>query len=148
MRRDARRDTLARFDRDGEGGAERRLVALSHRMQAELVAALAREAEADQPARVRRHEVDRVRRRELRCDHEIALVLAIGIIDDDDEASGADLLDRLFDRRERRLRRGRRHAEDRIRPAMRRSTYFASTSTSRFSSSPTAIVPSVVSESV
>ena len=82
---DAGRDALARLDRDGEGGAERRLVALGHRRQAELVAALLGQAEADQPARVRGHEVDRLGRRELGGDHEVALVLAVGIVDDDDD---------------------------------------------------------------
>ena len=78
-------DALARLDRDGEGGAERRLVALGHRPEAELVAPLAGEAEADQAASVRRHEVDRLGRRELRGDREVALVLAVGGVDDDDE---------------------------------------------------------------
>ena len=66
--RDPGRDALARLDRDGERGAERRLVVVGHRAQAELVGALLGEAEADQPARVRRHEVDRLGRRELRGD--------------------------------------------------------------------------------
>ena len=106
--RDAGRDALARLDRDGEGRAERRLVALGHRAQAELVGALLGEAEADQAARVRRHEVDRLGGRELGRDHEVALVLAVGVVDDDDEAALADVLDRLLDRRKRRRH---RHAE-------------------------------------
>ena len=61
VRRDAGRDALARLDRDGEGGAERRLVLARHLLEAELVAALLGQAEADQAARVRRHEVDRLR---------------------------------------------------------------------------------------
>ena len=85
----------------GERGAERRLVVVGHRAQAELVGALLGEAEADQPARVGRHEVDRVGRRELRGDRQVAFVLAVGIVDDDDEPALADVLDRLLDRRER-----------------------------------------------
>ena len=54
-----------------------------------------------EPARVGRHEVDRLGRRELRGDHQVALVLAVRVVDDDDHAALADLLDRLFDRRER-----------------------------------------------
>ena len=73
----------------------------------ELVAALRRQAEADQPAPVRRHERDRLRRDELRRDRQVALVLAVGVVDDDDEAPRADVLDRLLDRRERRRRLGR-----------------------------------------
>ena len=68
VRRDAGRHAFARLDRDGERGAERRLVVLGHLVQAERVAVLAGEAEADQPARMRRHEVDRVGCRELRGD--------------------------------------------------------------------------------
>ena len=45
--RDAGRDALARLDRDGERGAERRLVVVGHRAQAELVGALLGQAEAD-----------------------------------------------------------------------------------------------------
>ena len=100
VRRDSRGDALARLDRDGERRAERRLVVIRHRAKLELVAALGREAEADEPASVGRHEGDRLRRDELRRDREVALVLAVGVVDDDDEAPGADVLDRLLDRRE------------------------------------------------
>ena len=84
---------------------KRRLVPLGHRPQAELVAALLGQAEADQPAAVRRHEVDRLGRRELGGDRQVALVLAVGRVDDDDELALADVLDRLLDRRERRVAR-------------------------------------------
>ena len=97
VRRDPGRDAFAGLDRDRERGAERRLVLVRHLAQAELVAALRREAEADQPAAVRGHEVDRLRRDELRGDREVALVLAVVVVDDDDEAARADLLDRLLD---------------------------------------------------
>ena len=53
------------------------------------------------PAAVGRHEVDRVGRHELRRDRQVALVLAILVVDDDDEPARADLLDRVLDRRER-----------------------------------------------
>ncbi len=45
---DARRDSLARLDRDRERGPEGRLVVVGHRPQLQLVAALGRETEADQ----------------------------------------------------------------------------------------------------
>ena len=98
---DPGRDTLARLDRHGEGGAERRLVVVGHRAQAEVIGALLGEAEAHEAARVRRHEVDRLGRRELRGDDQVALVLAVGVVDDDHEAPFADVLDRLLDGRER-----------------------------------------------
>ena len=135
VRGDAGRHSLARLDRNGERGAERRFVVFGHRMEAELVAALAREAEADEPARVRRHEVDRVGRRELRGDDEVALVLAIG-----SSTTTTKRPERISSiassiGRERRLRLGRSHAEDGIRPTSSRSRRtWPSTSTSRFSS--------------
>ena len=98
---DAGRDAVARLDRDRERRAERRLVLVGHLAQAELVAALWREAQADQPAAVGRHEVDRVGRHELRRDRQVALVLAVLVVDDDDEPARPDLLDRLLDRGER-----------------------------------------------
>ena len=133
---DAGRHSLARLDGDGERRAEPRLVALRHLRQAELLAPLAGEAEADEPARVRRHEVDRLVGGELRGDDEVALVLAVGIVDDDDHPAGADVLDRLLDRRELAHR------------VVSRSTYFARTSTSRLTGSPGSREPSVVASSV
>ena len=53
-------------------------------------------------ATVRRHERDRLGRDELGGDREVALVLAISVVDDDDEAARADVLDRLLDGGERR----------------------------------------------
>ena len=103
------------------------------------LAALAGQAEADQPARMRRHEVDRIRRGELRCDDEIALVLALGVVDDDHHLPVPDVLDGLLDRRERRD--GGAHGSL---AATSRSTTFASTSTSRLTSSPGSSRPSVV----
>ena len=55
-----------------------------------------------EPTGVRRHEIDRIGRRELRRDRQVALVLAILVVDDDDHPALADVLDRLLDRRERR----------------------------------------------
>ena len=99
--RDARRDAVAGLDRDRERGAELRLVLVGHLAQPELVAALGGQAEADEPATVDRHEVDGVGRHELRRDGEVALVLAVVVVDDDDEATRTDLLDRVLDPGER-----------------------------------------------
>ena len=98
---DTGRHALACLDRDRERGTERRLVHVRHLTQTELVAALGCQAEADQPAAVRRHEVDRLRRDELGGDREITLVLAVRVVADDDETARADLLDRLLDAGER-----------------------------------------------
>ena len=49
---------------------------------------------------MRGHEVDRVRGGELGRDGEVALVLAVGRVHDDHELAGAEVLQRLLDRRE------------------------------------------------
>ena len=67
---------------------------------------------------------------------EVALVLAVLVVADDDHAPGADLLERLLDGRERPAH------------AISFSTYLASTSTSRFTGRPGSAVPSVVRSSV
>src|SRR3954453_21765868 len=134
---DAGGDAVARLHGDRERRLERRLVLGRHQVQAELVAALRRQGEADQPAPLLGHEIDRLGRRELRRHREIALVLAVLVVADDDHAARADVLERVLDRGER--------------PAHRLtsfSTYLASTSTSRFTGRPTSAVPSVVRSSV
>ena len=149
-RGDAGADPLPRLDRDREGGAERRLVAVGHRAQAELFAALAGQAEADQAAAVLRHEVDRLGRRKLGRDRQVAFVLAVGGVDDNDELALADVVDRLLDRGERGRTGGGLHltADRTAQRCASRSTYFASTSASRFTASPAWSPESVVSRSV
>ena len=100
VRGDSGGDPLARLDRDGERGPVGRFVVLGHHPQPELVAALLGQAEADEAAAFLRHEVDRFGRRELRRDGEVALVLAVGRVDDDDHLPLADVLDRVLDGRE------------------------------------------------
>ena len=84
-----------------------RLVVGDHETQPELVAALGREREADQATTVRRHEIDGFGRDELGGHAQVALVLAVGRIADDHHLTTADGLYGLFDRAERRARRGR-----------------------------------------
>ena len=90
--------------------------------------------EADQAARVGRHEVDVLGRDELGGEHEIALVLAILVVDEDHHLAGADLLQRTRD------------AFDRAHTGLPSSfsTCFARMSTSRLIRSPTPSSPSVV----
>ena len=101
VRGDAGGDAFARLDRDGERGFERRLVLGRHQVEPELVAAFGGQRQADQPATLLGHEVDRLGRGELRGHRQIALVLAILVVADDDHLALADVLDRLLDRRER-----------------------------------------------
>jgi len=96
--RDAATDAEPGVDRDRERGAERRPVLRHHHREPELVAAALREREADQPAAVRRHEVDLLGGHPVGGDAEIALVLAVLVVHEDDHAAGADLLQRLLDR--------------------------------------------------
>src|SRR4029434_3715759 len=114
-------DSLARLDGDRERRLERRLVLRGHEVEPELVAAVAREREADQAAPVSRHEVDRLGRDELGGHREVALARAVRRIADDAHLALADVLDGLLDRAERRVR----HR------LLSFSTYLARTSTSR-----------------
>lgn len=62
-----------------------------------MIDALLGEGEADEAAPVGGHEVDRLRGRHLGGDDEIALVLAVFIIDEDIHAAIARLVDDLLD---------------------------------------------------
>ena len=104
-RRDPGRDLAARLDRHRERGAERRGVVLHHEREPQLVAALLGQGEADEAAAVARHEVDGVGRDLLRRDREVALVLAVLVVDDDHEPALAERLDRILDAGEGGLRR-------------------------------------------
>ena len=123
-----------------------RLVAPHHRLQAELVAALLGEGEADQPAAVGGHEVDGLGGGELRRHHQVALVLAVLVVEDHDHPArrGSPRSPR------RRWRSGlvllvmRRPSRTARTGATSDSTYFATTSTSRFTARPTACGPRVV----
>ncbi len=86
-------DPLARLDRNREGGLMPGAVGLAHQRQAEALAAVLRHGEADQPARMLGHEVDRIRGCELRRDHEVALVLAVLVIDQDEDPPCPRFLD-------------------------------------------------------
>src|SRR5438128_770916 len=69
---------------------------LRYSIRSELVAAARREREADEPAPVGRHEVDVLGRDALGRDAEVALVLAVLVVHEDDHAAGADLGERLL----------------------------------------------------
>ena len=88
---------MTRVDRDGEGRPERRTVLAHHHREAELVAAVLGERETDQPAPVGGHEVDVLGGDPLGRDAEIALVLAILVVHEDDHAAGTEVFERFFD---------------------------------------------------
>ena len=101
MGRDAGRDPFPRLDRYGEGGGVPRAVGARHQLEMELLGAFGREREADQAAAMLGHEVDGVGRRHLRRDDQVALVLALLGVDQDEHAAVARILDHLLDRREK-----------------------------------------------
>ena len=89
-------DAFARFDRDGERGLVARAVLLAHERQAEFFDAVLGQGQADQAARVAGHEVDRVGRRELRRDNQIAFVFAVLVVDQDEHPAVAGFLDQFL----------------------------------------------------
>jgi hypothetical protein len=68
-----------------------------------LFGALPGHGEADEAAAVLGHEIDRVGRRHLRGDHEVALVLAVFGIDEDDHAAIAQVVENIADWRDEAL---------------------------------------------
>ncbi len=75
-----------------------------HQRNLELVEPLAGHRHADQAAAVRGHEVDDLRRHLLGRDRQVAFVLAILVVDDDDHLAAADGVDGVLDRRKRAAR--------------------------------------------
>ena len=102
--RDAGGDALARLDGDGEGRLVLRLVLLGHRLQAEIVHPLPGHRQTNEPAPVLRHEIDDVRARLFGRYHEVTLVLAILVVDENEHATLTGVLDHLFDRGQPALR--------------------------------------------
>ena len=88
---DAGGDSLAGFDRLGEGGTEAGGVLLRHGRQAQVVGTLLGEGEADEAAAVAGHEVDSLGSDVLGGQGEIAFVLAVLVVDHDDHAAGLDI---------------------------------------------------------
>ena len=99
-RRNAGRNAFARLDRLREGGAVARGVRAHHEFEPKLVGARLRQRQADEAAAMLGHEVDGVGRRHLRRNDEVALVLAIFRVDENDHAAILHLLDDLLDRRD------------------------------------------------
>ena len=71
-----------------------------HQGQAEMFDTPALQREADQAATVFGHEVDRLGGRHLGRDHQVALVFAVLVVDQDEHPALARLLDDLPDRRQ------------------------------------------------
>ena len=75
-----------------------RAVARGHRRQVQALAALAGQRQADQAAAEARHEVDGLGRDVVGRQHQVAFVLAVFLIDQDDHAAGAHVGDDVLHR--------------------------------------------------
>src|SRR5229473_2127634 len=90
---DARGHARARVNRLSECGAVLRSVLGAHGTDAQVVEALLGHGEADQAASILGHEVDGFGSDLLGGERDVAFVLAVFVVDDDNHAAGADLLD-------------------------------------------------------
>src|SRR6266545_4969718 len=85
-----------RVDADRERGLVRLGIMLGHLRQAERLAALRHQGQADEPAPVRRHEIDHVGGDPLGGADQVSLVLAPLVIGHNDELPGTDVRDCLL----------------------------------------------------
>ncbi len=102
VRRNSRGRAAARFNRNRECRFVHRAIFGNHLRQMQLVQALADHRNANQAARVLAHEIDRFGRHHLCGHYQVAFVFAILVVQHDDHLAGADVLDRVLDRVERR----------------------------------------------
>src|SRR5206468_4006685 len=138
--RDARGDAAACIHADREGRAHRRRVLDHHHAKLQLGQTLAEHRHAHKAARVRDHEVHGLGGDLVGGHDEVAFVFAVLVVDDDEDPTLPDLLDRLYDRRE--------PAHHAPLTASDRCTYLPITSVSMFTACPGASRPSVVTASV
>ncbi len=96
VRRDAGRHAFGGLDRDREVRRLAQVRVADHQRQTQLLAALARERQADQAAPVTRHEVHVLGPHLGRGHDEIALVLAILVVEDHDHLAAANRGDDVF----------------------------------------------------
>ena len=90
---DSRRNALLCLDRDREGGLVAASVVVDHRLQAERVRTFLGQRKADEAAPVPGHEIDRVRSRHLRRNDEIAFILAVVVVDENEHSAVARFVD-------------------------------------------------------
>jgi hypothetical protein len=93
-------DAFRGFDADREIGVVRGRVVAHHRRQSKLAAAFARQRQAHQAACVRDHEIDVGRLHQFGGHDQVALVLAILVVDDHDHAAGTQFFEEFRDRGE------------------------------------------------
>src|SRR5690606_13897270 len=89
-------DALSRLDGNGELGAEARAVALYHQRQFQALAAFQTHGHADQATAVTGHEVDILGAAGLGGHDQVAFVLPVLVIHQDDYLAGADVFNQFF----------------------------------------------------
>src|SRR6185369_3904909 len=94
---DAGGHAFGSIDADLKIGAKTFAVLADHPFDAQLLEPFGGGGNADQPAAVFGHEIDGHRRDELGGHDEVAFVFTIGVVDDDDHPSLADVGDYGFD---------------------------------------------------
>ena len=95
--RDAGRHAVFDVDRDGEGGAERRVVHRHHRRELQAARFVAGQRRADDAAAVADDERHLLGGAQRGGDDHVAFVLAIVVVGDDDDFAARDRLDGLAD---------------------------------------------------
>src|SRR4029434_941578 len=98
---DARADAATGVDGNCEGGAEIRRVVGHLRRQVELVTTFFCKWETNQTTGMTGHEIDDLGSDLLGCADEIAFILSIFVVNDNDHPSVADLCDGFLDSRNR-----------------------------------------------
>ena len=104
---------MADVDRDGEGGAERRVVDRHHRREVQPPRVVAGQRRADDAAAIADDEGHLLGRAERGGDDQVALVLAIVVVGDDDDFAAGEGLDGVGDGIEHVGSIGRRRAASR-----------------------------------
>ena len=94
---DAGGQPMLHVDRDGEGGAQRRVVRGDHRIEAQAAGFRDSERRADDAAGVADDEGHLFRRAERGGDDQVALVLAVVVVRDDDDFTAGESLDGFGD---------------------------------------------------
>ncbi len=89
-RGDSGGDAFARVDRLGEGSAEGGGVVGTHQGKAQVVAPFGCERQADESAAMSGHEVDDLGSDLFRRDGEVAFIFAVFVVNDDQDAAGAN----------------------------------------------------------
>ena len=97
-RGDSGADPGTGVDADRECRAVGRAVVVGHHGQPQGLDPILGQGETDEPPAVAGHEVDGLGRDQIRGQGQVALVLAILVVDHDDQLAGADVLDGLGDR--------------------------------------------------